>query len=85
MNHGSSSAVAKLQSNAAELLKSDLLNGANTAALFNALNANSALRDDLLNKSNLSNRDLLNNFAMFNPNLASLSMLFQNQLDNGIN
>jgi len=77
------------KSNAADLLKSDLLksnllNGANTTALFDALNTNSALRDDLL-----KNRDLLNNFSIFNnllpSNLASLSMLFQQQLENGIN
>lgn len=90
-----SNAMSKLQSgNAAELLKSDLLNGTSSAAaLFNALNsANSALRDDLLVNKTASNRDLLNNFGgMFNSsllqpsNLASLSMLFQQQLDNGIN
>ena len=67
---------------------SDLLNGTNLNALF-ALNANSALRDDLLNKSN-NNRDLLNNFNLFNPNLitsnlnlANLSMLFQQNSGNG--
>lgn len=94
-NSAISSAISKLQSgNAAELLKSDLLNGTNNAAaLFSALNsANSALRDDLLSNKSSSNRDLLNNFGgMFNSNtllpsnLASLSMLFQQQLDNGIN
>lgn len=94
-NSAISNAISKLQSgNAAELLKSDLLNGnGNAAALFNALNsANSALRDDLLSNKSPSNRDLLNNFGgMFNSNtllpsnLASLSMLFQQQLDNGIN
>lgn len=84
-------AMSKLQSgNAAELLKSDLLNGTNSAAaLFNALNsANSALRDDLLSNKTTSNRDLLNNFGgMFNSGLlpSNLASLLFQQLDNGIN
>lgn len=76
-----------------ELLKSDLMSGSNlNTALFNALSANSALRDDPISKTANNNRDLLNSFNLFNTNLippnlnlANLSMLFQQQLGNGIN